>query len=52
MKNLIGKKVMIDQFLTSDPFNKRGEVGTSRSYTMPAYAVAYIRLVLCNCCYG
>ncbi|WP_310560384.1 hypothetical protein [Flavobacterium sp.] len=27
MKNLIGKKVMIDQFLTSDPFNKRGEKG-------------------------
>lgn len=28
MKNLKGKKVMIDRFLTTDPFNKRGEVGT------------------------
>lgn len=28
MKNLRGKKVMIDRFLTTDPFNKRGEVGT------------------------
>lgn len=27
MKNLIGKKVKIDQFLTTDPFNKRGENG-------------------------
>lgn len=27
MKNLKGKKVMIDQFLTTDPFNKRGEIG-------------------------
>lgn len=27
MKNLKGKKVKIDQFLTSDPFNKRGEEG-------------------------
>lgn len=28
MKNLKGKKVIIDRFLTTDPFNKRGEVGT------------------------
>jgi hypothetical protein len=28
MKNLKGKTVKIDQFLTSDPFNKRGETGT------------------------
>jgi hypothetical protein len=27
MKNLKGKKVMIDQSLTTDPFNKRGQVG-------------------------
>ena len=28
MENLKGKKVMIDKFLTTDPFNKRGEIGT------------------------
>lgn len=28
MKNIIGKKVIIDQFLTTDPFNKRGKEGT------------------------
>lgn len=28
MKNLKGKQVIIDRFLTTDPFNKRGEVGT------------------------
>ena len=27
MKNLKGKTVKIDQFLTSDPYNKRGETG-------------------------
>jgi hypothetical protein len=28
MKDLKGKKVIIDRFLTTDPSNKRGEVGT------------------------
>lgn len=28
MKNLKGKQVIIDRFLTTDPLNKRGEVGT------------------------
>lgn len=28
MKNLISKKVKIEQFLTTDPFQKRGETGT------------------------
>jgi hypothetical protein len=28
MKNLISKKVKIDNFLTTDPFEKRGETGT------------------------
>lgn len=28
MKNLLNKKVKIDNFLTSDPFNKRGQIGT------------------------
>lgn len=28
MKNLLNKKVQIDNFLTSDPYNKRGEIGT------------------------
>jgi len=28
MKNLISKKVKIDNFLTTDPFEKRGEIGT------------------------
>jgi len=28
MKNLIDQKVQIDNFLTSDPFNKRGQIGT------------------------
>ena len=27
MENLKGKKVIIDRFLTTDPFNKRGEFG-------------------------
>ena len=27
MKNLKGKTVKIDQFLTSDPYNKRGKTG-------------------------
>ena len=27
MHNLLNKKVQIDNFLTTDPFNKRGEVG-------------------------
>lgn len=27
MKNIKGKKVIIDRFLTTDPFNKRGETG-------------------------
>lgn len=27
MKNLLNQKVKIDNFLTTDPFNKRGEVG-------------------------
>ena len=27
MKNLKGRKVMIDRFLTTDPFNKRGQIG-------------------------
>ena len=28
MKNLLNKKVKIDNFLTTDPFNKRGQTGT------------------------
>lgn len=28
MKNLLNKKVKIDNFLTTDPFNKRGQAGT------------------------
>lgn len=28
MKNLLHKKARIDSFLTSDPYNKRGETGT------------------------
>lgn len=27
MKNIKGKTVKIDQFLTSDPYNKRGKTG-------------------------
>jgi len=27
MKNLLNQSVQIDNFLTTDPFNKRGEVG-------------------------
>lgn len=28
MKYLLNQKVKIDNFLTSDPFNKRGQIGT------------------------
>lgn len=28
MKNLLNQKVQIDNLLTTDPFNKRGQVGT------------------------
>lgn len=28
MKNLINKKVKVNPFLTYDPFNKSGEIGT------------------------
>lgn len=34
LENLLkGKKVIIDNFLTTDPFNKRGEVGTITKIT-------------------